>query len=76
MQVSQIFATIQQGISGLAESLTSAVTSITGIFYTPASEGVPGGFTFLGILTLVGLAAGLVFLGVRWIMSAVRGVAR
>lgn len=73
--IETIFSTITDAVEGMAGALSSAVTSVVSLFWTPGSGSDPGSFTFLGILTLVGLGAGLVYFGLRFIIRAVRGVA-
>lgn len=70
--VSEIFEVIGDAISGLITDLTSAVTSITAMFYTPGTNGAAGEFTFLGILLLVGAGAGIVFWVVYLIKNAIQ----
>lgn len=70
--VAEIFSVIGDAISGLITDLSTAVTSITGLFYTAGSNGGAGTFTFLGILLLIGAGAGLVFWVVYLIKNAMR----
>lgn len=73
--VAEIFETISSAITGFASAVSSAVSSIVAMFWTPAESGTGGDFTFLGTLLLVGLGAGLVYLAIRLIYRAVKGVA-
>lgn len=63
--VSAIFTTIGEAITGFTTALSSAVGSITEMFY--ASSGDNAGLTVLGILSLVAVGVGLVFWAFRLI---------
>ena len=68
--ISTIFETVTQAIQGFAGSLTSAVTQIANLFYTPASGENPGSMTFLGTLVLIGVGVGIVY----WVFRLIRGL--
>lgn len=68
--ISTIFETITQAISAFAGSLTSAVTSVAALFYTPGAEGAAGQMTFLGTLVLIGVGVGVVY----WVFRLIRGL--
>lgn len=58
---SEIFSVIGDAITGFANNLGSAMSSITALFYTPGTGTTPGSFTFLGILCLLTAGCGLLF---------------
>ena len=68
--VQQIFQVIADAVTSFANALSSAVTSITSLFYNQTS-----GMTFLGVLLLIGAGVGLIYFVVRWISSLVRRTA-
>lgn len=70
--IQQIFATIGQAITSFTTALTNAVQGVSGLFYTPGTEGGAGQMTFLGVLLLIGAGVGLVYFAVRWIAKLVR----
>lgn len=59
----------------IGDMFVSIFTSVSGIFYTPASgsgaEAVPGQLTFIGVLALVVLFIGLCMLIANWIRSLI-----
>lgn len=60
--ITDIFGVITQAITSFGSALASAVTSITGMFYTPASTaGGSGEFTFLGYLMLISAGVAIVY---------------
>lgn len=69
--VTDLFAVIGGAISNFATSLASAITSVTGMFYTPGTDGGAGSFTFLGVLLLVTIGIGIVYWSFRLIKSLV-----
>ena len=72
--ISEMFAVISDAITSFATTLGKAMTSVTALFYTPGVDGATGQFTFLGILTLVALGAGLVYLAFNIIRGLIRHV--
>lgn len=72
--VSDIFGVISEAISSFANTLGTAFSSITSLFWTSGESG--GSFTLLGTLTLIALGAGLVYLAfniIRGLLRRVRG---
>lgn len=65
--VSAIFSEIGNAISAFATALSSAVTSVTDMFYT---TGEGGGLTVLGTLILIAVGVGLVY----WAFNLIRGL--
>lgn len=65
--IAEIFETIGDAISAFASSLSSAVTSVTGLFYT---SGENGGLTFLGTLLLIAVGVGVVY----WVFRLIKGL--
>lgn len=59
--VSDIFGVITNAISQFGSSLSSAVTAIVGMFYTPGTGDGAGTFTFLGYLMLISAGVGIVY---------------
>jgi hypothetical protein len=68
--IATIFETVTQAISGFVGSLTSAVSSIAALFYTPGTDGAAGQMTFLGTLVLIGVGVGIVY----WVFRLIRGL--
>ena len=71
--VSDIFAVINDVITAFGSTLVSAFNAVTALFWTQPESGT-GSFTLLGILTLVGVGAGLIFLGYRVIKGLMHRV--
>ena len=65
--IADIFQTIGDAISAFASSLSSAVQSVTGMFYT---TGENAGLTFLGTLLLIAVGVGVVY----WVFGLIRGL--
>lgn len=65
--IAEIFETIGDAISAFASSLSSAVTSVTALFYT---SGDNGGLTFLGTLLLIAVGVGVVY----WVFRLIKGL--
>lgn len=65
--IAEIFQTIGDAISAFASSLSSAVTSVTALFYT---SGENGGLTFLGTLLLIAVGVGVVY----WVFRLIKGL--
>jgi len=63
--VSDIFAAIGESVTGGATALTSAISSITAMFYASGT-----GLTFLGTLSLIAVGMGLLY----WGFGLVRGL--
>lgn len=42
--------------------VTTSLTSVQSIFYTPGASGAAGSLTFLGVLAVIGVAIGVAFL--------------
>lgn len=58
--------------SDVMEWIISAIASAQDVFYTaPVGEG-PGSLTFLGVLAVIGLAIGIVFLVIGVIQNFLR----
>ena len=72
--VSTIFETIGQAVSGFANSLGTAATSVVSLFWT-AGENGGGSLTFLGTILLIALGAGLVYFVIRLIIRSMRAAA-
>lgn len=68
--IQSIFETITNAINAFAGSLTSAVTSVGALFYTPGEGNAPGSMTFLGTLLLIGVGVGVVY----WVFRLIRGL--
>lgn len=71
-----IFGTISETITQFFSTLSSGINSVTTLFYTPSTTEIPGSFTFLGTMLMIGLGIGLVWTLIRWISGLVRNVAR
>lgn len=65
--ITEIFEVIGSAVTNFATSLTSAVNSITTLFYVPET-----GMTFIGTLLLIAAGVGLVYWGFRLIRGLVR----
>lgn len=69
--ISDIFGVIGEAITAFGQALASSVTSITSMFYTPAStSGGTGTFTFLGYLMLISAGVAIVYWAFYLIRSA------
>lgn len=72
--LNDILTTIGNAVSGFIDVIADGFEAVAKIFYTPATvvEGttVPGGFTLLGILLIIGLGIGLVY----WLIRVFRGL--
>lgn len=67
--ITSMFEVITNVITNFTSSLSSAITSITSIFYT---SGENGGFTLVGTLLLVAVGVGLVYWAFRLIKGLVK----
>lgn len=72
--IQEMFTQITAGITAFTNSLASAFSGITALFYTPGSGSDPGQWTFLGVLSLVVVSVGIVYLCYRVISSLIRRV--
>lgn len=63
--VSAIFSTIGDAITGFTTALSSAVGSITEMFYVASGDNA--GLTVLGVLALIGVGVGMVYWAFRLI---------
>lgn len=72
--VGTIFETIQQAVTGFANSLGTAATNVVSLFWT-AGENGGGSLTFLGIILLIALGGGLCFFVIRLIIRSMRAAA-
>lgn len=68
--VQDFISVVSEWISGMISWLSSIFTGITGLFYDSTAEG--GGFTFLGILMLFGLAVGLIYFGINFVRRLIQ----
>lgn len=68
--VQDFIEVVGQWITGMLSWLTSIFTGITKLFYDSSAEG--GGFTFLGMLMLFGLAVGLIYFGINFIRRLIQ----
>lgn len=69
--VAHIFEVITSAVTSFASALSSAVTSITALFY----DATGGQMTFLGVLLLIGAGVAVIYFVIRWISSLVRRTA-
>lgn len=67
--VQDFISVVGEWITGMISWLTSIFTGITGLFYETGPEG--GGFTFLGMLMLFGLAVGLIYFGINFVRKLI-----
>lgn len=67
--ISAIFTTIGEAITGFTGALSSALGSITEMFYV--SSGDNAGLTVLGVLSLIAVGVGLVYWAFRLIRRLV-----
>lgn len=74
--VNSIFDTIEATLTGFFSVLGEGIESVVQLFYTTGTPEVPGGFTFLGTILMIGLGIGLVWTLIRWVSGLVRNVAR
>lgn len=64
----EIFQQITAGVTGFVGSLGQAFTSVVALFWTTGENAGP---TFLGLLMLLGIGAGLIYLAFRVIRSLI-----
>lgn len=65
----QLFEQITQGITGFIGSLGQAFNSVVSLFWTTGENAGP---TFLGMLILLGIGAGLIYLAFRIIRGTIQ----
>lgn len=65
---SDIFAQITAGVTGFVGSLGQAFTSVVALFWD-STNSAP---TFIGLLMLLAIGAGLIYLAIRFVMGLVR----
>ena len=70
--ISEIFSTIGQSIQGFMGNLTSVFSSITSLFWTPATEGTGGSLTLLGVVLLITAGVALCTFAFNFIASHIR----
>lgn len=66
--ISSIFSTIGEAITAFIGNLTSAITSISALFYNSEA----GTMTFLGTLLLIAAGIGLVYWAFRLIKGLIK----
>jgi len=69
--VTEIFNLIASALSGFFTVISDGITSVTALFWVPAT-----GFTLVGTLTIIGLGVGLVWVLIRFVTGLVRGAVR
>lgn len=69
--IADMFAVINQAIQSFATTLGQAFTSVTALFWTTGENAGP---TFLGMLTLAVLGAGLIYLAFNLIRGLIRRI--
>lgn len=67
--VQAIFTEIGNVVTNFATALSSAISSVTSMFYT---SGENGGLTLLGSLLLIAVGCGLIY----WAFGLIRGLIR
>lgn len=67
--ITQLWEIVTQVVSGLIDSLVSAFSGITEVFYL---EGVDGGFTIPGQFLLIALGFTIVFFVFRFVKSLIQ----
>lgn len=72
--ISEMFTQITAGITAFTQALAQAFSGITALFYTPGEGSAAGSWTFLGVLLLVVVSVGIVYLCYRVISSLIRRV--
>lgn len=72
--ISDIFAEVTSAITAFIGSLGQAMTSVTSLFWDATANSGAGEFTFLGVLILIGVGAGLVYLAYRVIKGLLHRV--
>lgn len=68
----EIFDTIAEVVTQFITLLTTGFTEIVKIFYVAPVEGVGGGLTMVGILSLIVVGISLVWMLFNFIRSAIR----
>lgn len=63
---------VGEWLEGMLGWLGDIFTGVTALFYTPAVGENPGGFTFLGILMLFGIAVGLIYFGINFVRGLIQ----
>ena len=68
--IQAIFQAVSDAVTNFASALSSAVTSVTGMFYD--ASGTNPGLTTLGTLILIAVGVGLVYWAFRLIYRLVK----
>ena len=74
--VELVFQTIGSTIEEFFNVLSGGIDNVIKLFYTTGTAENPSGFTFLGVMLMIGLGIGLVWTLIKWISGLVRNVAR
>lgn len=70
--VAEFIDVITEWLAGLWGFVESSVTSAVGLFWDSTLNTGAGGFTFVGILAVMGLAFGFLSLGIGFVSGLVR----
>ena len=68
----QIFDSLKDIVGGMGTTFSELFAGVTKLFYTAPVEGVGGGLTFIGVMSLVGLGIGLFMFGFRFIKNLIK----
>lgn len=69
--VTEIFDLIADALTGFFTVISNGITSVTALFWVPAT-----GFTLVGTLSLIGLGVGLVWTLIKFVTGLVKGSVR
>lgn len=72
--VADFFTTISDAVTAFTSTFVSLLNGLTNAFWTPASSGTGGSFTFMGMLLLIIAGIGLVYFAYRVIRKLVARV--
>ena len=69
--VTEIFDLIADALSGFFTVVSDGITSVTALFWVPAT-----GFTLVGTLSLISLGVGLVWVLIRFVTGLIKRAVR
>lgn len=74
--IDAIVGAITDWVDAFITLIVDVFTNLTPIFWTPGVSPDPGELTLVGVLALMSVAVGLIYLGLRFIMGLFPGANR